>query len=324
MRDSAEQILWLGSWERSGTAWMIRASCLRAGKVVEAMVPAETLYQPRAYDIDAMTKLGCESLSLGVDIDDVASLSPLVDPTEVLEQLHPRLQCSAHAIYVGYAGEVPIYFPAALLIRTLWLWSDWVLPALMTPNSLSLFLGTTATEPPKRVVQAIGGLSYSRSTETHLRRVAWLGLDAKAVLTTIQVKRVANFLKASCEKSPNNSDCPKLGQWLDILSRELGFRDWNTTSASLNEAPVLTKAQKHWTNSHSTFLGVARVLIAGEKPTHHLSYSVNREFTRHDVATDLAKKLRSRIALRQLSHRFQYSQSLRLCALDAVILASDP
>jgi hypothetical protein len=129
-----------------------------------------------------------------------------------------------------------------------------------------------------------------------------------SVLTTIQVKRVANFLKASCEKIPNNSDWPKLGQWLDILSRELGFKDWNVTSASPNEAPILTKAQKHWTNSHSTFLGVARVLIAGEKPTHHLSYSVNREFTRHDVATDLAKKLRSRIAHRQLSHRFQYSQ----------------
>jgi hypothetical protein len=180
MRDSIEPILWLGAWERSGSAWMIRASCLRAGKVVEALVPAERLNQSRAYDIDAMTKFGCESLSLGVDIDDVASLSPLVDPTEVLEQLHPKLQCSAHAIYVGYAGEVPIYFPAALLIRTLWLWSDWVLPALMTPSSLSLYLGPTVTEPPKRVVQAIGGLSYSRSTETHLRRVAWLGLDAKA------------------------------------------------------------------------------------------------------------------------------------------------
>lgn len=178
--DSVESILWLRSWERNGTAWGIRAACMRAGKIVDLVLPAEVLNQPRAYDIDAVTRLGRESLSLGVDIEDLASLSPLVDPTDVLKGLHPRLQEADHAIYVGYAGDTPIYIPAALLIRALWLWSDWVLPALLTPNSLSLYLGQGQAGKAKYVAQVIGGLSYWRVTETHLRRVAWLGLDAHA------------------------------------------------------------------------------------------------------------------------------------------------
>lgn len=180
IRDTVESILWLRSWERNGTSWGIRAACMRAGKVEDLVLPAEVLNKPKAYDIDAVARLGRESLSLGIDIEDMASLSPLVDATDVLKGLHPRLQGSDHVIYVGYSGETPIYFPAALLIRTLWLWSDWVLPTLLTPNSLSLYLGQAQAEESKYVVQVIGGLSYGRVTETHLRRVAWLGLDAHA------------------------------------------------------------------------------------------------------------------------------------------------
>lgn len=128
------------------------------------------------------------------------------------------------------------------------------------------------------------------------------------VITNVQVKRIARFLKASCEKIPSDSGCPKLGHWLDILSKELGFRDWNSTSASPNEAPALSNEQASWPNSYSTFLGFARVLVAGEMPTHCLSYSVNRELTRHQVAIELAKKLRTSLAPGRLGHGFQYSQ----------------
>lgn len=179
--DAVERILWLGSWERKGASWMIRASCLREGKVVEQLVPGETLNQSRAYDIDAMAKLGVKSQSLGVDIDDVNSLSPLVDPADILRNLHPGMQEGAHAIYVGYANETPIYFPAALLIRALWLWSDWVFPALMTPHSLSVYLGHQQQPGDgAHIVQVRSGLSSWNLTDTHLRRVAWLGVDAQA------------------------------------------------------------------------------------------------------------------------------------------------
>lgn len=129
-----------------------------------------------------------------------------------------------------------------------------------------------------------------------------------SVLTAIQVKRVANFLKASCERIPNNSDRPKLGQWLDILSTELGYRNWNVSNASLDKAPALTGELAQWPDAHSTFFGVARVLLAGEKATYHLSYSVNRELSRHRVATELANKIRSRTAHRGLNHRLHYSR----------------
>lgn len=180
MNDSALPILWLRSWERSGANWHLRAACLRNGSLVDVVVPAQTLNQAGVFDMDSAAKLGLESLSLGVDIDDVHSLSPLVDPTDVLKSLHPRLRESGHAIYVGYLGDTPIYLPAALLIRTLWLWSDWVLPALMTPNSLALYLGRTAAGRNGHLLHAIGGLSSWQFTDTHLRRLAWLGTDTDA------------------------------------------------------------------------------------------------------------------------------------------------
>lgn len=180
MIDSAPPILWLRAWERRGVAWQIRAACLRDGSLVDALFPAEALNHPRAFDIEAAAKLGVESLSVGIDIEDIAGLSPLLDPTDVLRNVHPRLRESRHAIYVAYAGDIPIYFPASLLIRTLWLWSDWVLPALMTPNSLSMYLGRASEGPDRHVVQAIGGLSASYATDTQLRRLAWLGMSADA------------------------------------------------------------------------------------------------------------------------------------------------
>lgn len=126
--------------------------------------------------------------------------------------------------------------------------------------------------------------------------------------TTIQVKRIASFLKASCEKIPNNFDVPKLGQWLDLLSQELGFKDWNVTSASLEKSPVLTKELMLFPNAHRTFWGIARVSVAGEKATYHLSYSVNRELTRESIAKELAEKIRRRTAPQKLNSSMRYSR----------------
>lgn len=180
MGDAVEKILWLRSWERVGASWMIRVACLRGGKVVDVTTAANILNAPRAFDIDAVAKVGRESVSVGLDVDDIASLSPLVDPSDVLGQIHPKLRESRHDLYVGYSGDMPIYIPGTLLIRTLWLWSSRLLPTLMTPNSLSLYLGNPASMADTRLIKVIGGLSTMQSTDTHLRRVAWLGLDASA------------------------------------------------------------------------------------------------------------------------------------------------
>lgn len=180
MNDAPGTLLWLRSWERVGTSWMIRAAFLRDGDIVDELVPPETLNAPRAYDLASPALAGTTSESLGVDIDDVASLSPLVDPSDVLGKLHPRLRESRHDIYMCHAGETPIYIPAALLIRALWLWSDWLVPALLTPNSLALYLNHSKAEGGEELVRLSGGLSTWLWTETHMRRVAWLGRDADA------------------------------------------------------------------------------------------------------------------------------------------------
>ncbi len=126
--------------------------------------------------------------------------------------------------------------------------------------------------------------------------------------TTIQVKRIAGFLKATCEKIPDNLDTPKLGHWLDLLSKGLSFKDWNVASASLEKLPVLTKELMLFPNVHRTFWGIARVSVAGEKATYHLSYSVNREITQESVATELAEKIRRRTAAPKLNSSMRYSR----------------
>ena len=129
-----------------------------------------------------------------------------------------------------------------------------------------------------------------------------------SVLTTIQVKRIAAFLKASSAQIPQHPSSPKLGQWLDIISRESGFRDWNAMSASVNKRPVLSKENSTWPNGLRTFFGIARVLISDKAPTHHLTWFGNRELTGYQAAITLADSIRPHLAPSNLGLRFRYSR----------------
>lgn len=70
-------------------------------------------------------------------------------------------------------GETKVYLPAALLVRELWLWTETVLDALMTPNSLALYLGA-AQEEENLLIQAYGPLAAAQQSDTALRRLSWL------------------------------------------------------------------------------------------------------------------------------------------------------
>lgn len=128
-------------------------------------------------------------------------------------------------------------------------------------------------------------------------------------LTSVQVKQVAKFLTASCAKIREESDSTTHSQWLEAISHASGFRDWNAMHASVSNEPILYEKTSHWPNAHWTFFGVARVFIAGHAPTNHLTWSVNREKSKTQVAKDLAQKIHSAIDSRNFSSiQFKYTQ----------------
>lgn len=115
------------------------------------------------------------------------------------------------------------------------------------------------------------------------------------VLTNIQIRSVAKFLKASCDKVPLSSPPPKHGQWLDILSEQFGYKDWNVTSAKNLDEPALVKTQDIFPISQLGFIGFARVISPNALPTHHLCYSEGGVRNRFDTAVNLAEKMRSQL-----------------------------
>lgn len=111
-------------------------------------------------------------------------------------------------------------------------------------------------------------------------------------LTKVQVKRIAKFLTASCAHIPQDPSSPKLGQWLDIISRATGFRDWNAMSRSIDEVPTLSKAEASWPGGgRYSFYGVARVLVKGEQPTHHFTQTIPEYSLEPQVVVDLVKSI---------------------------------
>jgi hypothetical protein len=128
-------------------------------------------------------------------------------------------------------------------------------------------------------------------------------------LTSVQVKHVAKFLTASCAKIPQKSGSTTHSEWLEAISHASGFRDWNAMRARVSNEPVLDEETSHWPNAHWTFLGVARVFIAGHAPINHLTWSANREKSKTQVAKDLAQKIKLAVAGRQFDgFSFEYTQ----------------
>lgn len=128
-------------------------------------------------------------------------------------------------------------------------------------------------------------------------------------LTKVQVKRIAKFLTASCAHIPQDPSSPKLGQWLDIISRATGFRDWNAMSRSIDEVPTLSKAEASWpSGGRYSFYGVARVLVNGKAPTHHFIQTNPKFGAEPQVVLELVKSivLKSETSLRHLA--FQHGQ----------------
>ncbi|WP_138514538.1 hypothetical protein [Rhodoferax bucti] len=123
-------------------------------------------------------------------------------------------------------------------------------------------------------------------------------------LSSFEVKQIAAYIKASCLHLPPTFDSPKLGQWLDAISRSSGFRDWNALSAIAPDVP-----KTEWGEWSGAFFGFARVLIDGKEATNHFSWHRNNESSRHEIAENLAKSVMDHHGATIRGVKLKYSQS---------------
>ncbi len=118
--------------------------------------------------------------------------------------------------------------------------------------------------------------------------------------TTFESEQLAKYLQASCVLV---SEATKLGHWYNAISRACGFRDWN---AMLKVAPKIPETQ--WGEWYGAFFGIARVLIDGQEATNHLIWFRNRDSSRHEVASKLAKSVAVTSGQRVRGINFNYSR----------------
>lgn len=121
--------------------------------------------------------------------------------------------------------------------------------------------------------------------------------------TSFEAKQLAAYLNASCLLVPEFSGSPKLGQWLNAISHSCGFRDWNAMTAVVPEVPEVQMGE--W---YEVFFGIARVLTKGQDATNHLVWYRNRDSSRHEAATTLARSVLARTGRRIQGIRFNHSQ----------------
>lgn len=182
MTEPAFKPAWLNGWQRSAGGWMLQAVGLEGSDWGTQLLPASWLLERRAlFEPSAAPYARLATSSVRLRIPDLSQLSPLLEPGNVLKSVVPPARRTRHAIYVATHEDRQIYLPAALLIPELWSWTAGCLEALLTPNSLGLYLSQgEAAEGPQ--VRACGLLARTGASDTGLRRLCWLAQcsDAQA------------------------------------------------------------------------------------------------------------------------------------------------
>jgi hypothetical protein len=164
----------MDSWIWESGAWQVKVLRKLGPAWRHFVVSPGELLGARAFEPSSpeLQHLATENVSF--DIPDLSVLSPLIEPRELLGAMLPGAQSTQHAIYVVENHSDRIYIPAFLLIDRLWLCSAQALKALLTPNSLEIYLGRPTQGPSGLEVIASPELMSNSPSQDALQRIAWL------------------------------------------------------------------------------------------------------------------------------------------------------
>lgn len=174
--------IWLDGWRNARNGWMLDGFARdAAGWVPRTLPPSCLLQRRRLFEPSAAPFARLRSDSVHLKIPDLSKLSPLLQPGKLIGSLIPPARRTRHAIYVTVHQGRQVYLSAALLLPLLWVWTAGALDALLTPNSLAMYLSRTDREDGPHV-HASGRLARVGSSDTSLRRLSWLAQcgDAQA------------------------------------------------------------------------------------------------------------------------------------------------
>lgn len=178
---------WLHGWQRSSQGWKLEAVGGKRGAWETRLLPAAWLQERRRlFEPSAPPYTRLPTTTTKLHIDDLSRLSPLVEPGELLKSFIPGAAQTRHAVYAAAQGDSRFFVPAALLLAVLWAWTANALQALLTPNSLALFLGRSEGDG-HFTVDASGLLARLGTSDTTLRRLCWLAQcsDAQASWSSV-------------------------------------------------------------------------------------------------------------------------------------------
>lgn len=180
MTESELNVDWFNGWKRSAHGWMLEAVVRQGSGWDIRLLPASWLLQMRRlFEPSARPFERLPSRSFHLQVPDLSQMSPLLEPGRLVAGLVPPARRAQHAVYAVADGERRIYLSAAFLLRELWVWAAGALEALLTPNSLALYLGRI-DGPDGLCVEASGPLARVGGSDTSLRRLCWLAQCADA------------------------------------------------------------------------------------------------------------------------------------------------
>jgi hypothetical protein len=172
---------WINRWVKTRRGWQLEVLWRKRGAWVTDFWPAERALKARLFEptTPKLMSLGTESRRF--EIRNLANLSPLVEPRELLGPMLPGAALTdLHAIYVAETDSKPLYLPALMLIERLWLWSSDALRAILTPNSLDLRRGVPRALDHSIEVTVDPRLASRAPSDAALRRIAWLTQSSQA------------------------------------------------------------------------------------------------------------------------------------------------
>lgn len=172
---------WVNRWVKTHRGWQLEVLQRKCGAWATDFWSPERMLKVRLFEPTApsLKSLGTESRRF--KIRNLADLSPLVEPRELLGPMLTGADLTdGHAIYVAETDGKPLYLPALLLIEQLWLSSRYALHAILTPNSLDLYLGAPKALNHGIEVIVDPRLASRAPSNAALRRIAWLTQSSQA------------------------------------------------------------------------------------------------------------------------------------------------
>lgn len=137
----------------------------------------------RAYEPSITPLKHLPTANVRLEVENLSSLSVLLKPGNLIRKLVPHASRTRHAIFVVEQEENRVFIPAMLFIRALWLWSFDAGSALMTPNSVDLYVGRSKPQSGTGDFFASPVMASSQPSAMVIRRLMWLAQCADARLS---------------------------------------------------------------------------------------------------------------------------------------------